>query len=340
MAACSHALGAILADGTLEPAFVALALTLPGEADIAREIGRDVDPDAIFAARSGLRAAVGEHLAGSLFDHYRRLSESRPYSPDAASAGRRALRNICLDLLVATRRPDAISLAARQYQAADNMTDRMAALSTLSLCDVPERAAALDDFYARYADDPLIVDKWFTLQATIPEPATLDRVKALTGHRAFSFANPNRVRALIHAFALANQREFNRADGAGYDFVVGYGVGARSQEPATRGAAVGRHEELARAGAGTARDGGEGLAAGRRRAVALARRGRHRPARPCRPADPQFPSRLAGVNELGRLRAGRAPPPAPRLTGTGTRPPSRGAKKPRPIKAEAAINKT
>ena len=215
-----HALGAILDDGTLEPAFIALALTLPGESDLAREIGRDVDPDAIFAARSDLRAAVGEHLAGSLFDHYRRLSESRPYSPDAASAGRRALRNICLDLLVATRRPDAVSLAARQYQAADNMTDRMAALSTLSLCDVPERAATLDDFYARYADDPLIVDKWFTLQATIPEPATLDRVKALTGHRAFSFANPNRVRALIHAFALANQREFNRADGAGYDFVA------------------------------------------------------------------------------------------------------------------------
>jgi aminopeptidase N len=85
---------------------------------------------------------------------------------------------------------------------------------------VPERAATLDDFYARYADDPLIVDKWLTLQATIPEPATLDRVKALTSHRAFSFANPNRVRALIHAFALANQKEFNRADGAGYDFIV------------------------------------------------------------------------------------------------------------------------
>jgi aminopeptidase N len=215
-----RALDAILADGTLEPAFVALALTLPGEADIAREIARDVDPDAVFAARSALRAAVGEHLAEPLFDHYRRLSESGPYQPDAASAGRRTLRNTCLDLLVATRRTDAISLAARQYQAADNMTDRMAALSTLSLCDVAERTAALDDFYARYAKDPLIVDKWLTLQATIPEPTTLDRVKALTNHPAFSFANPNRVRALIHAFALANHKEFNRADGAGYDFIV------------------------------------------------------------------------------------------------------------------------
>ncbi|HET9246977.1 MAG TPA: aminopeptidase N [Xanthobacteraceae bacterium] len=214
------ALGAILADGALEPAFVALALTLPGEADIAREIARDVDPDAVFAARSALRAAVGEHLAEPLFDHYRRLSESGPYEPDAESAGRRTLRNTCLDLLVATRRADAIVLAARQYRAANNMTDRMAALSTLSLCDVPERTAAFDDFYARYADDPLIVDKWLTLQATVPEPATLDRVKALTKHPAFSFANPNRVRALIHAFALANHKEFNRADGAGYDFVV------------------------------------------------------------------------------------------------------------------------
>jgi len=214
------ALGAVLADGTLEPAFVALALTLPGEADIAREIARDVDPDAVFAARRGLQAAVGEHLAEPLLHHYRRLSESGPYAPDAVSAGRRTLRNTCLDLLAATQRADAILLAARQYQAANNMTDRMAALSTLSLSDVPERAAALDDFYARYADDALIVDKWLTLQATIPEPATLDRVKALTKHPAFSFANPNRVRALIHAFTLANHKEFNRADGAGYDFIV------------------------------------------------------------------------------------------------------------------------
>jgi aminopeptidase N len=148
-----------LNDGRLEPAFVALALTLPGEADIAREIGREVDPDAVFEARTALRAVLGEHLAGPLFDQYRRLSESGPYRPDAASASRRALRNTCLDLMVATRRAEAISMAARQYQAADNMTDRMAALSTLSLWDVPERAAALEDFYTRYAGDPLIVDK-------------------------------------------------------------------------------------------------------------------------------------------------------------------------------------
>ena len=100
------------------------------------------------------------------------------------------------------------------------MTDRMAALGTLSLHDVPERKAAFDDFYQRYRDDPLIIDKWFALQAMTPDPATLDRVRALTGHPAFSMANPNRVRSLIGAFAQGNPTQFNRPDGAGYEFVA------------------------------------------------------------------------------------------------------------------------
>jgi len=216
----TDALRAVLADGTLEPAFVALMLTVPGEADIAREIGRDVDPAAVFAARAGLRARVGGDLGAELLERYGSLAQTGPYAVDAASVGRRSLRNTCLDLLVATGHRDSICLAARQYHAADNMTDRMAALSALSLCDVPERGEALEDFYGRYRGDPLIIDKWFSLQAVIPEPGTLDRIKALTRHGAFSFANPNRVRALVHAFALSNQKEFNRPDGAGYDFIV------------------------------------------------------------------------------------------------------------------------
>ena len=100
------------------------------------------------------------------------------------------------------------------------MTDRMAALSTLSLHGGPERERALADFYARYAADALVIDKWFSLQATIPQPDTLDKVRALTAHPAFSLANPNRVRALIGAFAQANTTQFNRADGKGYEFVA------------------------------------------------------------------------------------------------------------------------
>ncbi len=214
------ALAAILADKTLEPAFIAEALSPPSEADIAREIGRDVDPDAIFRARTALRTLIGLHLNAALTATYQGLADSGPYSPDAVSAGRRLLKNVCLDLLAATQESHAIRLVAQQYQAADNMTDRMAALGTLSLHDVPERQAAFDDFYGRYKDDPLIIDKWFSLQATTPDPKTLDRVRALTGHPAFSMTNPNRVRSLIGAFAQGNATQFNRADGLGYEFVA------------------------------------------------------------------------------------------------------------------------
>jgi len=214
------ALGTILADPQVEPAFAAQALAVPSEADIARELGRDVDPDAIFTARVALRAELGNALGAALRDAYRRLSDGGIYSPDAASAGRRSLKNIALDLLAASGSSAAIALAARQYQSADNMTDRLAAVSTLSLYPVRERQAAIDDFYRRYQSDPLVIDKWFALQAAIPEPATLDRVHELTRHPAFSLGNPNRVRSLVGAFTQMNQTQFNRPDGAGYAFLA------------------------------------------------------------------------------------------------------------------------
>ena len=215
-----EALASVLAQQTLEPAFAALALTLPSEADIARDIGKDVDPGAIFRERTTLRAVIGEELAGALQLTYRRMTSSQPYSPDAASAGRRALRNCCLDLLVATGDKAARALAVEQFTSADNMTDRLAALATLSLRDVPERDQAFDAFYTRFQSDALVIDKWLSLQAAIPEAATLDRVRSLTSHKAFSFGNPNRVRSLIGSFAQTNQTQFNRGDGAGYDFVA------------------------------------------------------------------------------------------------------------------------
>jgi len=214
------ALAAILDDTALEPAFVALALVPPGEGDVAREISRDIDPDAIFRARAGLRAAIGEQLGPALATLYDRMALSGDYSPDAQSAGRRALRNVAIDLLAATGKPAVIARVCRQYETANNMTDRMAALVTLSLHEVPERERALADFHARYASDALVVDKWFSLQATIPQPNTLENVRRLTAHPAFSPANPNRVRALIGAFAQGNTTQFNRADGLGYDFVA------------------------------------------------------------------------------------------------------------------------
>ena len=225
------ALGSILGDRKLEPAFIALTLTPPSEADIAREIGSDVDPDAIHRARQALRAAIGEQLRPALTDVYHRLAAPVPYRPDAAGAGRRALKNLCLDFLAANGEDRAIGLALSQYQSADNMTDRMAALETFSQHDGAERAQALGDFYVRYADDPLIIDKWLALQAAIPEPATLERVKALTSHPAFSMTNPNRIRALIGSFAQANHTQFNRLDGKGYDFVADFVLALDPKNP-------------------------------------------------------------------------------------------------------------
>jgi aminopeptidase N len=216
------ALGAVVEDPALEPAFIALALSPPSEADIAREIGSDVDPDAVFTARRGLQAAIGERHGAVLAATHRRMITPGPYRPDAQSAGRRALKNVCLSLLATTASAEAIARAFAQYRDADNMTDRIAALETLAVHDRPQRADALADFYRRYADDPLVIDKWFALQAMIPEPATLDRVRALTKHAAFSAGNPNRIRALIGAFAQGNHTQFNRRDGAGYDFVADF----------------------------------------------------------------------------------------------------------------------
>jgi aminopeptidase N len=214
------AVAAIVDDPSLEPAFVAEALQPPSEADVARELGADVDPEAVHQARAGLRAAMGRRLAPALRGLLERMATPGPYSPDPAATGRRLLRHTALDLLAAAADPGALARAAEIYRAAGNMTDRMAALTTLNRHEGAERGAALADFEARYRDNPLVLDKWFVLHATAPHAGALDQVRALTRHPAFSLANPNRVRALIGAFAQSNPRQFNRADGAGYEFVA------------------------------------------------------------------------------------------------------------------------
>jgi aminopeptidase N len=214
------AIAEILGDARREPAFIAQTLSLPAETDIAREIGKDIDPDAIFQARRALRSAIGQRLAGTLAETYGRMAEAGPYSPDAASAGRRSLKNACLDLLAADGNAEGIGRAAGQYLNATNMTDRIASLTTLSLHDLPQRTDAFEDFYRRYAGEALIIDKWFALQASIAEATTLDRVRGLTAHPAFSLGNPNRVRALIGAFAQGNMTQFNRPDGESYEFIA------------------------------------------------------------------------------------------------------------------------
>ncbi|ADH88073.1 aminopeptidase N [Ancylobacter novellus DSM 506] len=215
-----EALGSTLEDSALDPAFIAQALSVPSEGDVAREIGTDVDPDAIHDARKALRQTLGEALAPALKAAYARHAPSGAYSPDADSAGRRALRNASLDLLAAGGSPEGIARAVGHFERADNMTDRFFALSVLAHSAPDAREAALAAFYERFRDDPLVVDKWLALQAQIAEPGTLARVGGLTTHAAFSWSNPNRVRALVGTFASINQTQFHRADGAGHDFVA------------------------------------------------------------------------------------------------------------------------
>ncbi|WP_421913816.1 aminopeptidase N [Mesorhizobium sp.] len=210
--------GKIAGDETLEPAYRALALALPSEADIARDIGKNIDPDAVFRSREALALAIATANREAFTHLYDRLVDDDAFSPDAASAGRRALRNILLDYL--SLLPGGVGLAADHFHSATNMTDRAASLAVLAHRHhgSPEAIKALADFEAEYSDDPLVMDKWFQIQASVPGPQTVDAVRALTQHSAFSMANPNRVRSLIGTFSSANQTGFHRPDGEGYRF--------------------------------------------------------------------------------------------------------------------------
>ncbi|HHZ07257.1 MAG TPA: aminopeptidase N C-terminal domain-containing protein, partial [Rhizobiales bacterium] len=168
--------------------------------------------------RERLARAIAAANAGLFSRLYDSLADGNAFSPDAASAGRRALRNVLLDYL--SVEPGAIDRARLQFRSATNMTDRAAALTVLAHrhpC-TDAAAVALADFERRYRGDHLVLDKWFQIQATVPGHDTVDSVAALTRHPAFSITNPNRVRALVGTFSSANQTGFHRPDGAGYAF--------------------------------------------------------------------------------------------------------------------------
>ncbi|MCC6611585.1 MAG: aminopeptidase N [Burkholderiales bacterium] len=209
----------VLADAPRDPAFAAEALTLPSEIHLAEQMDV-VDPDAIHAVRNALAAHLARAMRPELVAAYRTHAVHGPYSPDAASAGKRALRNLCLAYLMELADDEVRATAVTQLERAGNMTDGIAALGILANCDCPERPGALDAFYARWQGEPLVVDKWLRVQATSRLPATLAEVRRLLAHPAFSLKNPNKVYALIGGFTLANHVRFHAADGAGYAFLA------------------------------------------------------------------------------------------------------------------------
>ncbi len=212
MNAVIDAVSATLANPDLDPAFVAEAVLLPSESFVGDQLAR-VDPEAIHRAREGLRREIGRRLDGQWREAYDGAREPYAYTP--AAKGLRRLRNVALGYIAASGAGDAAKLAFTQFEVADNMTDRQGALGTLANGDSNERVAALDIFYNRYADNPLVLDKWFQTQALSSRDDTPAMVAELIHHRDFTLANPNRARSLIGAFG-ANQRAFNAADGSGY----------------------------------------------------------------------------------------------------------------------------
>ena len=142
------------------------------------------------------------------------------YTPDAAAAGRRALRNAALDVIVVGNPTEGPTIALHQFHHANNMTDRFGALSLLAHAGGPLREQALSSFEQQFKGNALVMDKWFALQAMIADDNALERMESLLRHPAFSLANPNRARSLIGGFSMANPTQFNRADGAGYAFVI------------------------------------------------------------------------------------------------------------------------
>jgi aminopeptidase N len=229
-AAVADAVRLTLTDAALDAAFVAEAVLPPTEAFIGDHMPI-VDPDAIHRAREALRASLGQELGPLWRSAYSANAANRyEYSPSAKGA--RRLRTVALAYLMASGAEDAPAMAMRQFAEADNMTDRQGALTLLANSDAAERSQALDGFYARYRDNPLVLDKWFTVQALSSRDDTPDSVARLAEHPDFTMSNPNRLRALVSTFAT-NQRAFHDASGRGYRFLGSMILAADKLNPQT-----------------------------------------------------------------------------------------------------------
>jgi aminopeptidase N len=213
-----------------DPAFVAEAVMLPSEAYLGDQM-LVVDPQAIRDVRRDVQQLVGDRLAS----HWRAIqaataTDHADVSPLAK--GQRRLRGAALAYLLASSEPDADAIAFAQFESASGMTDRQSALLALAHGDSPLRQRALDSFYERFAGNPLVLDKWFQIQAWAMRDDTPERVAELATHKDFTLANPNRVRALYGAFA-GNQASFHRADGAGYRLIADLVIALDARNPQT-----------------------------------------------------------------------------------------------------------
>jgi aminopeptidase N len=218
--ALADALEETLNSKELDPAYKALAISLPNEQTVARTIGRDIDPDRIHEVRRGLVSAVVGRIAPTLEKVYLTNDSRLAYSPDFQQAGRRSMKNTALGLLVQGGAVGSEKLAREQYERALNMTDRLAALSTVVHSWTADAQALLGDFRTMYTADPLVLDKWLALNAAAPDDGVVGRMQAILAAPDFPLNNPNRLRALMATFGMSNPTQFARADGAGFRFLA------------------------------------------------------------------------------------------------------------------------
>ena len=220
----------VLENENLDHALRAEALSLPGESDIADAV-EQADPQAIHEVREYLIATLANGMRLPLEACYDGLNQGESYQIDAASIGRRRLKNVCLSYLASIKDEGVHALCFAQFENANNMTDRLAALGALSDIDCPEREVALQAFETQFRENALVMDKWFMIQAGSSLPNTLDRVKALHSHPAFDPKNPNKIRSLIGRFAMANPVNFHHESGKGYEFITDYVIDLDKRNP-------------------------------------------------------------------------------------------------------------
>jgi aminopeptidase N len=226
------AAGRALADSGADEAFKALLLDLPPESDLALAMAPAADPAAIRASREDLRRQLAYDLGGQLEGLHDALIDP-DFSADAASAGRRALRNAALDILGSTGSPETRERAIGHYETATNMTDAIAGLMALMQIGGEVFEAALADFYGRWESEPLVIDKWFSVQARDPSDGAIGRVLGLTAHPAFDAKNPNRLRALVGGFSVGNPARFHDRSGEGYRLLADQILAIDSANPMT-----------------------------------------------------------------------------------------------------------
>ena len=216
-----HALAALFGQAAIDDALLADLLTPPGEIEFA-DRQSDVDPARIHAQRQLMQRQLAEEIGGDmLLARYRALATPTDTPQlDAANQAKRRLKRRVLELLALIDAEQAYALAAKQYDGASGMTDRLAALSVLVRHRAPQAGAALGHFRKRYEDNPLALDKWFTVQAQVPGEPALAIIRQLESDSSFTLKNPNRARSLLGAFASGNPSGFHRADGAAYPFLA------------------------------------------------------------------------------------------------------------------------